>query len=127
MRAAGAIAAVLSQTVAAESKREAPPSGLAPGRTAQRLMRPGDRLRLHPGVGGEGDEQLFVGDQIVEHRVQERRVRRGAAEIMGAEASQVEEPAQPVRVGADEGERARPPEIGRTRGLRIASISGNRA
>ena len=53
-------------------------------------------------VGGEGEQKLLVADKIVEHRVEESRVRRGGAKVVGAEAGQVEEPAQPVGIGGDE-------------------------
>ena len=66
-------------------------------------MRPRDRLRLEAGVGCKLDEQRFVGDQIVEHRAQERRVRGRGSEVIGAQSGQAEEPAQPVGIGGDEG------------------------
>ena len=90
-------------------------------------MRPGDRLGLQAGVGGEGEQKPLVGDEIVEHRVQEGRVRRGGAKVVGAEAGQVEEPAEPLGIIGDEGQCRLPPAIVRPRGSPIASFSGNRA
>ena len=90
-------------------------------------MRPRDRLRLKAPFGCELNEQLFVADQIVEHRAQERRVRGCGSEVVGAQSGQVEEPVQPVGVGGDEGQRADRQRSGRIRRLRIASSSGNRA
>ena len=54
-------------------------------------MRPRNRLRLETGVGCKVNEQLFVGDQIVEHRAQEGRVGGRGAEIIGAEPGYAEE------------------------------------
>ena len=69
-------------------------------------MRPRNRLRLEAGVGRKFNEQLFVGDQIVEHRAQKRRVRGRGSKIMGAQSGHAEESAQPVGIGGNEGERA---------------------
>ena len=55
-------------------------------------MRPRDRLRLEAGVGCKFDEQPFIGDQIVEHRAQERRVRSRGSEVIGAQSGYAEEP-----------------------------------
>ena len=64
-------------------------------------MRPRHRFRLETGVCGKLNEQLFVGDQIVEHRAQERRVRGRGPEVIGAQAGYAEEPAQPVGIGGN--------------------------
>jgi hypothetical protein len=63
-------------------------------------------LRLETGVGRKLNEQLFVGDQIVKHRAQERRVGGRGAEVLGAQSGYAEEPAQPAGIGGNEGERA---------------------
>ena len=46
-------------------------------------MRPGDRLGFQAGVGGEGEQKRLVGDEIVEHRVQERRVPAAVRRLWG--------------------------------------------
>ena len=107
MGAPGRIAEYLSSDSRGRGEAEADPSVFALGRPAESAMRPRDRLRLEAGVGREFDEQRFVGDQIVEHRTQERRVRGCGSEVVG----------DPVRlcrgigsaasaIGGDEGERA---------------------
>ena len=67
VRSTGRTEAPFLKTVAAKAKPRRVRSGLAPGGPRRALVRPRDHLRLEAGVGGEPNEQGFVGNQIVEH------------------------------------------------------------
>ena len=74
-------------------------------RSAQSLVRQRDCLRLKVRITGESEEKLFVGEHILEHRIEKRRVFRRLPQIMGTKPGQTDESVKPLRVGCEKGQR----------------------
>ena len=76
-------------------------------RAAARRGAPGrrDRFRRRPLVGGEGQQQRLVGEQIVEHRGEKAGIGGGGAQIFRAEAGKREKARQPIGLGGEKAER----------------------
>ena len=88
-----AVSRRVGQAIAAEARSR---HRRAPMAAAERGARLADVGRIDAGLGGKGDEQRFVGGQIVEHAGQEARLARGGANLGRADAGDGEEAAEPL-------------------------------
>ena len=79
-----------------EGPRRGPASWIDPRYPeAEPALRLADRFGTAIGRLGEGDQQGFIGGQIIEYRRQERRFGRRMAEILGAKAAYGQKPLEP--------------------------------
>ena len=67
-------------------------------------MRAHHGFGFHPDMLGNREQQRLVGGDVVEHAGEERRIGRGLADSVGADARKAEEPAQPLGVLGQESE-----------------------
>jgi hypothetical protein len=61
---------------------------------------------------GEGDQQPLVPEQVIQHPAQERRIGGAAAQLGRPDPAQRQEPAEPLGILGQEGERAQGKRLG---------------